>query len=96
MYLCRYSDPGHKPRLVNAITTLQFAGQRRFKKSNNPESDGWWMWTFQPDEDVAEDRNPDRVLELDPEPYTGLEMWDEHDPIADGTYPNLHPTSRSS
>ena len=84
------------PRLVNAITTLNFTGRRGFVKSKYPEPDGWWMWTFQPIEDVAEDQNPDIGSGFDPDPDTGLAMVDENDPIAEGTYPNLHPTSRSS
>ena len=89
-------NPVHLPRLVNAITTLNFAGRRGFVKSQHPESDGWWMWTFQPIEDVAEHQNPDIGSGFDPDPYTGLAMMDEDGPIAEGTYPNLHPTSRSS
>ena len=107
-HIRRYSDPGHKRARLDkchhdAYNSLANAALSR--RPNNPESDGWWMWTFQTGsrtgaraEDV-EDFPEQSLLSIDAlsPGVRGLENcgtnMSPRSP-SKGLYPNLHPTSR--
>ena len=87
---------GGGTQLINAITTLKFAGERAFFRNPQAESDGWWMWKFRiiKPGDLAGKLEP--FHELVRERYSFTEPRDEDAEIEAETFPNLHPTSRPS